>query len=139
MRLSNFIQQKGFNAVPIPASAIVDWEKQAAHLSHKKIAQDAGMGWLGRSNLVIHPEYGAHLRLATVLTDMPLSVDKKIDKDCGNCRACIAACPAAAIKDSQKDFDHTACFEKLKFFQKQRYVDQFICGICVKACKGRAT
>jgi epoxyqueuosine reductase QueG len=137
MRMANFIQEKGFNALPIPASVIVDWEKQSGHLSHKKIAQLAGIGWLGRNNLIVHPKYGSHIRLATVLTDMPLLVDKKINKDCGTCKACIAVCPAGAIKQRQADFDHTACFEKLKFFQKQRYVDQFICGVCVKACLPR--
>ena len=134
MRLSNFIQQQGYNALPIPASQIVDWQKQTAYLSHKKIAESAGIGWLGRSNLIIHPEYGAQIRLVTILTDMPLSVDKGLKNNCGECKACISVCPAAAIKKEQKDFDHLACFEKLKFFQKQRYADQFICGVCVKAC-----
>ncbi|MCX5716522.1 MAG: hypothetical protein NTV07_06730 [Candidatus Omnitrophica bacterium] len=69
MRLSNFIQEKGFDAVPIPASVIVDWEKQTAHLSHKNIAELSGIGWLGRSNLIVHPEYGSQIRLATVLTE----------------------------------------------------------------------
>ena len=36
-KISNFIQSKGYKALPVPASQIVDWEKQTAHLSHKKI------------------------------------------------------------------------------------------------------
>ncbi len=141
MRLANFIQQQGYNALPIPASQIVDWQKQTAHLSHKRIAHLAGIGWLGRHNLIVHPEYGSQIRLVTVLTDMPLSVDKPLKKDCRACREreCVAVCPAGAIKEEQKDFDHLACFEKLKFFQKQRYADQFICGICQKACSGKLT
>jgi len=134
MRISNFIQSEGFNALPVPASQIVDWEKQTAYLSHKKIAELAGIGWLGRNNLIVHPEFGSQIRLMTILTDMPLPTDKPLKNDCGKCKKCVEVCPAAAIKESQKDFDHSACFEKLKFFQKQRYVDQFICGICVKAC-----
>lgn len=137
MRLANFIQKLGSNALPIPASQIVDWQKQTAHLSHKRIARLAGIGWLGRHNLIVHPEYGSQIRLVTVLTDMPLPVDKPLKKDCGGCKECVAVCPAGAIKEEQKDFDHLACFEKLKFFQKQRYADQFICGVCVKACLPR--
>lgn len=136
MRLSNFIQAGGFNALPVPASQIVDWEKQTAYLSHKKIAELAGIGWLGRNNLIVHPEFGSQIRLVTVLTDMPLPADKPLKNGCGECRKCIEVCPAGSIKESQKDFDHSACFEKLKFFQRQRFVDQYICGICVKACRG---
>ncbi|MCM8781628.1 MAG: 4Fe-4S binding protein [Candidatus Omnitrophica bacterium] len=139
MRISIFIQQEGFNALPIPASQIVDWQRQSAHLSHKRIAELAGVGWLGRHNLIVHPNYGAHIRLATILTDMPLLVDKGLKMDCKECRRCIEVCPVGAIKESQKDFDHLACFERLKFFQKQRCVDQYICGICVKACGGGTT
>ena len=137
MRIAAFIQQQGFNALPIPASQIVDWHKQTAHLSHKRIAELAGIGWSGRHNIVVNPEYGAQIRLTTILTDMPLSVDKRLEEDCGKCKRCVGVCPADAIKESPGDFDHLACFEKLKFFQKQRYADQFICGICVKACAGK--
>jgi epoxyqueuosine reductase len=134
LKVSNFIQSEGFDAIPIPASQILDWQKQTAHLSHKRIAELSGIGWLGRHNIIVNPKYGAQIRLATILTNMPLLVDKKVKMGCGNCKRCIEVCPAAAIKESQKEFDHLACFEKLKFFQKQRYVDQYICGICVKAC-----
>lgn len=133
-RMAGFIQQKGYDALPIPASQIVDWEKQTAHLSHKRIAQLAGVGWLGRHNLIVHPKYGAMVRLATILTDMPMKPDKELKSGCNDCRKCVTACPASAIKETQVEFDHMACFEKLKYFQKQRYVDQYICGICVKAC-----
>jgi len=139
MRVTSFIQDQGFNALPIPASQIVDWQKQTAHLSHKRIAGLAGVGWVGRNNLIVHPKYGSLIRLATILTDMPLSVDGELKKGCADCRECIKVCPVSAIKESSKDFDHLACFEKLKSFQKQRIVNQFICGICVKACSEKAT
>jgi epoxyqueuosine reductase QueG len=57
-KLSIAIQNRGFSALPIPASQIVDWENQTAHLSHKMVAIRAGMGWIGRNNLLVHPEYG---------------------------------------------------------------------------------
>ena len=38
-------------------------------------------------------------------------------------------------KENPEDFDHQACFEKLKEFQKKRLVDQYICGVCVNVCK----
>ncbi|MEO0087241.1 MAG: 4Fe-4S double cluster binding domain-containing protein, partial [candidate division WOR-3 bacterium] len=58
--------------------------------------------------------------------------------DCGDCYACINICPAGAIKEKKEDFDHLKCFEKLKEFQKKGYVGQYICGLCVKVCKGKS-
>lgn len=137
LSMQHFIHKEGFTALPIPASQILDWEKQTAHLSHKKFAEEAGIGWVGRNNLIVSPQYGSKIRLVTVLTDMPLSLDKPLAAGCGACRACISACPAGSIKEKREDFDHLGCYEKLKEFRKNRYVDQYICGVCVKACKGR--
>ncbi len=137
LKVMQFIQGKGYQALPIPASQIVDWEKQSAHLSHKIIAQLAGLGWLGRNNLVVTPKFGSQIRLVTILTDMPVKANKPLKANCGKCRSCILACPAGAIKETQEDFNHIACFEKLKEFRKLGYTDQFICGICVKACRAK--
>jgi len=136
-KLTNYIQEKGCLALPIPASQIVDWQKQTAHLSHKKIGYLAGIGWIGRNNLLVNKNFGSQFRLVTVLTDMALKTDKPAKNNCGDCRCCIIACPAQAIKDTQADFDHGKCFQKLKEFQKQRLVDQYICGVCVKVCRGK--
>ncbi|MCM8791530.1 MAG: hypothetical protein NC826_00015 [Candidatus Omnitrophica bacterium] len=136
-KISSFIQEKGSIAIPIPASQIVDWQNQKAHLSHKKIGFLAGLGWIGRNNLLVNKKFGCQFRLVSILTDMPLKTDSPVVQDCGNCRLCIEVCPVKAIKEESKDFDHLKCFEKLKEFQKQRLVDQYICGICVKVCKGR--
>jgi epoxyqueuosine reductase QueG len=132
--VANRIVQKGFVALPIPASQITDWNLQKAHLSHKKIGEKAGLGWIGRNNLLVSQKFGSQFRITTILTDMPLVTDKPLDKDCGSCVKCVQVCPAGAIKESSKDFDHMRCFEKLKDFQRQNIVGQFICGICVKAC-----
>ena len=136
-KVSNFVQGKGYKALPVPASQIVDWEKQAGHLSHKKIGEMAGLGFIGRNNLLVNPKIGARFRLVTILTNMPLEPDEKLKETCGECRDCINVCPAGAIKEKKQDFDHIKCFEKLKEFRNKRLVDQFICGVCVKACKGK--
>ncbi|HMA54197.1 MAG TPA: hypothetical protein VKT17_07020 [Acidobacteriota bacterium] len=130
------IQKRGFRALPIAASQIIDWEKQRAHVSHKHVGRAAGLGWFGRNNLLVNPALGAHFRLVTVLTDLPLEPDAPLDRDCRACRACAAACPAKAIKDTRESFDHLACFEMLKDFRKKGYTTQFICGLCVRDCRG---
>ncbi len=136
LRLTNFIQDQGFLAIPIPASQILDWQNQTAHLSHKKIACMAGLGWIGRNNLLVNKKFGSQIRLATILTNMPLDLNKPVKQECGSCRSCVEVCPAAAIKENPSDFGHIKCFEKLREFQKQRLVDQFICGVCVNVCRG---
>ena len=134
LKIANFIQHKGYLSLPVPASQIVDWQNQKAHLSHKKIGVLAGLGWIGRNNLLVNQKLGSQFRLVSILTDMPLRLDHPTKKDCGNCRTCVTICPAQAIKDRPADFDYQRCFEKLKDFQKQHLVDQYICGVCVKAC-----
>jgi epoxyqueuosine reductase QueG len=134
-KVSNYIQKKGYLALPIPASQILDWQNQKAHLSHKKLGVLAGLGWIGRNNLLVHRNLGSQFRMVSILTNMPLEIDKPQKENCGDCRLCITVCPSGAIKDNPEEFDHIKCFEKLKEFQKQRLVDQYICGICVKVCK----
>ena len=134
--LASRIQELGFRAVPIPASQVIDWPQQRGHLSHKRIGEMAGLGWIGRNNLLVAPGLGSQFRLVTVLTDMPLEAGRPVKADCGTCRKCIGSCPALAIKESREDFDHFACYELLKEFRNKGRVGQYICGLCVKACSG---
>jgi epoxyqueuosine reductase QueG len=135
LRLARLIQNDGFLALPIPASQIVDWQRQTAHLSHKKMGLLAGLGWIGRNNLLVNERFGSQFRLVTVLTNTPLVANKPLKKDCGDCFACVSVCPVSAIKINPEDFEHQKCFTALKDFQKQHVVEQYICGICVKACQ----
>lgn len=134
--VSSRIQDMGFHALPIPASQLIDWKKHRGHLSHKKIGRLAGLGWIGRNNLLVNPDFGARFRLVTVLTDMPLEPSKPMAADCGLCRKCLSVCPAGAIKERSEDFDHLGCYQKLEEFRRRGLVGQHICGICVKACLG---
>jgi epoxyqueuosine reductase QueG len=131
-----WISDMGFEAVPIPASQIIDWTNQLAHVPHKKVALLAGNGWIGRNNLLVNPDLGARLRLVTILTDMPLEPGRPLEFACGSCRACIAPCPAGAIRENPADFDHRGCYAKLDEFRRAHIVSQHICGVCVKACRG---
>ncbi len=134
--MASDIQELGFQALPVPASQITNWEKQQGHLSHKKVGYLSGLGWIGRNNLLVNPDFGSRFRLVTILTDMPLAADHPLDEDCGSCRACIRVCPAKAIQEDVSNFDHWRCFDKLKEFRKSGIVGQHICGVCIKACPG---
>ncbi|MCX6560725.1 MAG: hypothetical protein NTZ26_09425 [Candidatus Aminicenantes bacterium] len=134
--LADHIQSIGFAALAIPASQIIDWENQRAHVPHKAVALAAGLGWIGRSNLLVTPEYGARVRLVTVLTDLPLEPGRPLEFGCGGCVRCLAPCPAGAIIRLPGDFDHKRCYETLDEFRRKHIVSQHICGVCVKACRG---
>lgn len=136
LKLAAFIQQEGFSALPVPASQVTDWQKQLGTVNHREIARLAGLGWYGKNNLLVNPQYGSQVRYATVLTDMPLETGAPSAGSCGDCAACIAACPSGAIK--KDSFDLALCSEKLKDFMKTEKIGQMICGLCVKACKGQA-
>ena len=136
LRITTHIQNQGFNALPIPASQVIDWERQLGHLSHKHVAKEAGLGWIGRHNLLVNPTFGARIRLVSILTDIPLKQDKPIGRDCGTCSACIPVCPVGAIVEEPLDFDHIGCYEWIKAFCRKHNIRHHICGLCIKACPG---
>src|SRR4030066_2464229 len=127
------IHDLGYQAVPIPASQMVDWKTQKGHLSHKHVAWAAGLGWIGRNNRLVHDKFGSRIRLVTILTDLPLAISSPSIKDCGSCLNCLSVCPAGAIKVRQEEFDHLRCFQQLRTFAKTLHFSHNICGVCVKA------
>jgi epoxyqueuosine reductase QueG len=133
-KLEACIQSNGYQVLPIPASQTIDWEKHLGHLSHKAVAVQAGLGWIGKSALFIHSEHRARLRLVTVLTDMPLEAGSPVKRSCGSCQLCIKACPAGAISD--QGYDKPKCIAQLREFSHLPGIGQYICGVCVKVCRG---
>ena len=134
--LSIKIQDLGYQALPIAASQVIDWQKHVGHVSHRHVAVKARLGWLGRNNLLVTKKYGAHLRLVTILTNLPLPEGEEQEFQCGECYACIHACPVNAIGNQASEHNFEKCFELLDFFCKKKNMNLHICGICVKACKG---
>nr|MBN2277451.1 epoxyqueuosine reductase [candidate division Zixibacteria bacterium] len=132
------LMQLGSSALPIPASQILKWKpKMLAHLSHREIAFRAGLGWRGRNNLLVTPDYGSQIRLVTILTDLELEPDFPLDDDCGDCYACIDACPVGAIAENPQDFDLAACFSKVSEFARPENIGTLICGLCLAPCFGK--
>ncbi|MFQ6676319.1 MAG: 4Fe-4S binding protein [Fidelibacterota bacterium] len=137
-RLALKLQRDGYQAMTVPASQIVDPRGRRGLVSHRLLGYAAGLGWIGRPTLLIHPRFGARLRYVSILTDAPYSPGDPMPNRCGECRACVHACPAGAIRDSSRDFDLDACHRKLSEFRKLPFIGQHVCGICVKACPGPA-
>jgi len=142
-QIVQWIVEKGLTAKVIPASLLIDEINLLGNISHKVIAQMAGLGWQGKSLLIINPKYGPRFRLVTILTDMPLIPDHSIQNRCGNCAECVKACPASAIRNSSTDshystrdcaIDLKRCNEKLSEFKARPNIGAGICGVCIKVC-----
>jgi epoxyqueuosine reductase len=136
--LAKEIEARGHGALPLAASQMVDWQRQLAHISHKHVGVAAGIGWIGRNNLLVHPRFGARVRYNTVLTDLSLVTGEPLSMGCGECTACASSCPVNAIREDARSFDHQGCYEMLQTFKNKRNLGHHICGLCVKACGGNA-
>ena len=80
-------------------------------VSHKVVAEAAGLGKMGLHRNVIHPRFGSFVLLGTVLTDVEVETDDRpIDYNpCVSCKLCVAACPVGAI-ESDGHFSFSACY-----------------------------
>jgi len=75
------------------------WPGKMWPVSHKPVAEAAGMGLMGKHRLLIHPRFGSFITLGTILIDRPVSqYDKPLAfNPCINCGMCSAVCPVGAI------------------------------------------
>jgi epoxyqueuosine reductase len=63
----------------------------------KPLAARAGIGWQGKSTMLIHPKMGPWLLLGEIITTLELEPDEPESDHCGTCTQCITACPTGAI------------------------------------------
>ena len=141
-RLSGVLQREGYRALPIPASQRVDDERICAAFSHKLAAHLAGLGWIGKSCLLVTPQAGPRVRWATVLTDAPLSVTSQpMDERCGDCQECVKICPVQAFtgRPFREDEPREARYDAAKcdrYFARLREqnADLAVCGLCLYVC-----
>jgi epoxyqueuosine reductase QueG len=134
------IQEEGYSAYPIPPSQIIDHERLIGVVSHKLAAHLAGLGWIGKSCLLVSPGYGPRVRFATVLTDAPLETGSPMESECGDCRSCVDICPVNAFTGASFDpfeprevrYNAQMCNKYLE--DRGRSLGSEFCGLCVYVC-----
>jgi epoxyqueuosine reductase QueG len=140
-QLSSMLQREGYQALPIPASKRVDDERICAAFSNKLGAHLAGLGWIGKSCLLVTPEAGPRVRWATVLTDAPLQITgEPMEERCGSCRQCVEICPQQAFtgepfrehEPREVRYEARKCEQYLNELKEKHGVD--VCGMCLYIC-----
>ncbi len=69
----------------------------SAPVLEKALAEQAGLGWIGKHSNLIQQQTGSWFFLGEIYTDLPLPVDTMSSNHCGSCQACIDVCPTQAI------------------------------------------
>jgi epoxyqueuosine reductase len=113
-----------------------------APVLERELASRAGIGWVGKNTLVIHPRLGSWLLLGEVLTTIQLPFDRPITDHCGTCTRCIDACPTRAIT-APYQLDARRCISYLTIEHHGDIPDEFHasigewlygCDICQDVC-----
>jgi len=125
-RIKNFLTKKGVK------SKIITYEPG---LFIKDAAALAGIGPIGKNNLLITKAYGSQVRLRALVTDVELSYGIPIHESeyCRNCDICVQSCPAGALMGGRydKDLCRNYCMKNLKNVSENTVI---WCNACIESC-----
>jgi epoxyqueuosine reductase len=143
-QIADLLKDAGHRAQAFRATTEqIDRATLATRLQHKTVATRAGLGWIGKSGLLVTREYGSAVRLGSVLTDAPLEVGRPTEvSHCGDCRQCVEHCPARAVTGENWQpgvarehlYDAMACFSTARAFMRHIGIKATICGVCINVC-----
>lgn len=89
-RLESWLQER------VPGVRMLSMVDTGA-LVDRAVAERAGIGWSGKNCSIITPEFGSWVYLGEMITNIPFPSDEPVTEGCGDCTACIDACPTGAL------------------------------------------
>ncbi len=114
----------------------------SAPVAERALAVRAGLGFIGKNHMLIHPKHGCQIFLGEIVTDLELPPDEPIVAGCADCKKCIEVCPTGALR-SDGQFDASRCINYLTIEHKgpikpklaQKIGDRlFGCEECIRVC-----
>lgn len=142
---AEYLKRMGYEAIAQTIAEVAKAEtKYDSVLPHKTVATRAGMGWIGKSALLVTRKYGSALRISTILTNAPLTADTPVDEsNCKDCRKCMEECPGGAVmgmnwsvtSDRKELLDPVKCRAKARELSWNRLRREIsLCGKCILVC-----
>jgi epoxyqueuosine reductase QueG len=127
--LVSYLAENGIDAYSqseanIEATGFYDEQNKITPLPHKTIALMAGLGWIGKHNLLVTPEFGSGISMCSVLCNISEKTVRfaPSKSECGTCTVCVEICPTNALNGNSwemgKSREHiidvhscTTCYE----------------------------
>lgn len=119
-RLCETLEDAGYRAFLMPGRGKGYPKGEPGIISHMALARLSGMGSMGNSGMLLTPQFGPRVRLATILTSCPLAdTMHPLENDvCINCGKCGESCPSKCIHGNRFDASRP----------QVQYIDKELCG-----------
>lgn len=135
--LVSFLEEQAGHPVPNR------WYTDTGPVLERDLARRAGLGWIGKNSMLIHPQLGSYFLLAEILLGIELPPDDPFHADhCGSCTRCLDSCPTSCILPD-RTLDAERCISYLTIENKADIPRQvreqlgewlFGCDVCQQVC-----
>ena len=141
---TEYLIKNGFKAFAQTTTVVIQNDNFETDLPHKTVGTRSGLGWIGKSGLLVTNEYGSGVRISSFLTNATLNCNEPINESfCGNCMECVKQCPGDAISgklwnvktERSELVDAKKCFRTAQAISIEKINKTIrLCGKCFDVC-----